>query len=318
MLFLDKHWKQGHILARDLTLMNYLHQNPNGDYNIVLSGSANDITGFLGIIPTYHYDPALAPEKDAWLAIWKNVGEPGEGLSLFQEATSRFETVGSIGINSKVAKLYNILGFQLGELKQYYIPNQNCKEFRIANLPPGESPEADLKAELTILTPEEMKKTGVKGFYHPLKSLTYFENRYVKHPYYKYLFLGVRNSAATSYCGIIVARSIDIIGARCLRIVDVLGDMKSWESIAGAIQQILKETNAEYIDCLNYGLAENIFRKHGFMTADEQHIIPNYFEPFLQENVIIKLAYLNKKNVPYVVFKGDSDQDRPNQIMKGI
>lgn len=317
MAFLENHWKQGHILAHDLPLMDFLHRNEEGDYNIALAGSSGSITSFLGFIPTSHFDPALTSEKDTWLAIWKNIGEPGDGLAVFNEVTAHFDTVGSIGINAKVAKLYRVLGFQLGQLDQYYIPNMQYSDFRIAGLPAEKYIQPEMDAELTVLTPEEMISSGVRGFYHPLKSLVFFENRYVKHPYYKYLFLGVRNPGESSYRGILVARPIDINGSRCLRIVDVLGDMDSWESIGGAAQQLLQQTEAEYIDCLNYGVSESVFKKHGFKKADESHVIPNYFEPFLQENISIKLAILNRKNVPYVVFKGDSDQDRPNQIPKG-
>ncbi|MBQ7209000.1 MAG: hypothetical protein IJS01_14470 [Lentisphaeria bacterium] len=317
MTFIERHWKQGHILAHDLRLMDFLHRNPEGNYNIVLAGRGDDITGFLGVIPVSHFDPALTSEKDTWLAIWKNVGGPGDGLALFQEATARFETIGSIGINAKVAKLYKVLGFQLGELAQYYIPNEKTEAFRIAVLPQGEYTGPEKEAELETLSPQEMKVSGVHGFYHPLKSLAYFENRYVKHPYYKYIFLGVRNPGEAAYRGILVVRPIDINGSRCLRIVDVLGDMDSWSSIGGAVQQLLQQTEAEYIDCLNYGVAESVFKRHGFKKADESHVIPNYFEPFLRENISIKLAILNRKNVPYVVFKGDSDQDRPNHLPKG-
>ena len=317
MTFIERHWKQGHILAHDLRLMDFLHRNPEGNYNIVLAGRGDDITGFLGVIPVSHFDPALTPEKDTWLAVWKNVGGPGDGLALFQEATARFETVGSIGINAKVAKLYKVLGFQLGELEQYYIPNEKTETFRIAVLPPGEYAGPPKEAELVMLSPREMAASGVEGYYHPLKSLTYFENRYVKHPYYRYLFAGVREPGEKSCRGIIVIRPININGSRCLRIVDVLGDMDSWGSIGGAVRQLLEQTGAEYIDCLNYGIPEGVFRRHGFRKVDGDHVIPNYFEPFVRENVSIKLAILNRKNVPYVVFKGDSDQDRPNQIPGG-
>jgi hypothetical protein len=46
------------------------------------------------------------------------------------------------------------------------------------------------------------------------------------------------------------------------------------------------------------------------LIFDGNLIIPNYFEPFEQKNVKIELAY--KADFPYVAFKGDSDQDRPN------
>ena len=41
-------------------------------------------------------------------------------------------------------------------------------------------------------------------------------------------------------------------------------------------------------------------------------IIQNYFEPFERKNIRIEFVY--KANFDYVIFKGDSDQDRPNII----
>ena len=68
--------------------------------------------------------------------------------------------------------------------------------------------------------------------------------------------------------------------------------------------------NAEYIDCLNYGISQETFLNMGFLVR-ENIIIPNYFEPFEQRNVDIEFAFSSKSD-EYVIFKGDSDQDRPS------
>ena len=54
-------------------------------------------------------------------------------------------------------------------------------------------------------------------------------------------------------------------------------------------------------------------RRAGFTRKDPegQNVIPNYFEPFLQQN--IALAYVTSE--PNVrVCKADADQDRPNSM----
>ena len=48
-------------------------------------------------------------------------------------------------------------------------------------------------------------------------------------------------------------------------------------------------------------------------SDNSKKIIPNYFEPFIRENIIINFAYkskFNRKN--FFLFKGDCDQERPN------
>ncbi|MDA1382070.1 hypothetical protein PCI56_26850 [Plesiomonas shigelloides subsp. oncorhynchi] len=74
-----------------------------------------------------------------------------------------------------------------------------------------------------------------------------------------------------------------------------------------AISNFLYETRYEYLD-----LVSNLPRSSGsgFIKSSESVIIPNYFEPFEMRNVKIDYAY--KANKDLVIFRGDSDQDRPN------
>jgi hypothetical protein len=43
------------------------------------------------------------------------------------------------------------------------------------------------------------------------------------------------------------------------------------------------------------------------------NIIPNYFEPFVAEN--IDIYFFSNTNEKVYIFKGDGDQDRPNFII---
>jgi len=68
--------------------------------------------------------------------------------------------------------------------------------------------------------------------------------------------------------------------------------------------------NAQYIDCLNYGIPKEKFLKMGFYENPDNLIIPNWTEPFTMEHKPLKFAY--KAQGDYILFKGDSDQDRKN------
>ena len=54
----------------------------------------------------------------------------------------------------------------------------------------------------------------------------------------------------------------------------------------------------------------------GFKLLEDftEVIIPNYFEPVINENKDILFAYKKNENIKFNIYKGD-DQDRPNIIM---
>ena len=93
------------------------------------------------------------------------------------------------------------------------------------------------------------------------------------------------------------------------------GDLTEIKSIEHEIIQFLIFEKSEYIDCLNYGIDENIFFNLGFLknNFDENLIIPNYFEPFVNQNIKIDVA-IKCDFDDYIIFKADADQDRPNFI----
>ena len=107
--------------------------------------------------------------------------------------------------------------------------------------------------------------------------------------------------------------------AKAMRIVDMYGaGAEVLPCLYNQIQKLLSKYEAEYIDCLNYGFTEEVFETMGFTklnTSTNEVIIPDYFEPFEQQNISLYFTYkLKDKNDRYVIFKGDSDQDRPNII----
>ena len=81
---------------------------------------------------------------------------------------------------------------------------------------------------------------------------------------------------------------------------------------------ILNKKNAEYVDLLNFGLDENHLLNAGFLKLNfkSKIIVPNYFEPFMQQNKLINYAYLLKNNKKkFFIYKADGDQERPNKLL---
>ena len=83
-----------------------------------------------------------------------------------------------------------------------------------------------------------------------------------------------------------------------------------------ALQRLLVEINAECADLYHFGLDTNEVAASGLipLELDGPVIIPNYYEPFVQKNVGIMMAFKLKSGQHVIAMKADADQDRPNQI----
>ena len=102
-----------------------------------------------------------------------------------------------------------------------------------------------------------------------------------------------------------------------MRIVDYYGDESVLNDTLYHLKGIMDINNYEYIDMYCFGLKEEIILKAGFLKIQDQEsktIIPNYFEPFVQNNICLKFFtdFKDLKNLR--VFKADGDQDRPNTV----
>jgi len=108
-----------------------------------------------------------------------------------------------------------------------------------------------------------------------------------------------------------VCREIEKFGVKILRIIDYIGEEKYFEHLAFSLQKLMNENNYEYIDCYCCGMSETTMNDAGFIkrTKIDENIIPNYFEPFLCEN--IDLYYFTNITENFRSFRGDADQDQP-------
>jgi len=323
--FIDTQWKKNHALVTSRELLDFQHyENDNYTYNFIIAINilTKEIDGLIGFIPTAHYDKDLQSEGDYWGAIWK-VREDVEneeiktlGLYLFEnfkEITS-YRTFGAIGISSIAKKIYKALRYQIGTLNQFYIINEQKTVFNIAQIPHNKKKEGSYESSDFIILPInnliEIKEP--ECFYKPKKSLKYLIERYQKHPIYHYNFLGIYNNDHLK--AVLVIRVIKMSGTKIIRIVDWLGDYKDIPNLYNQMQKFLRQENAEYIDCLNYGISEDIFHCMGFtkLLIEGENIIPTFFEPFERKNIAVEFAFKSANS--YMIFKGDSDQDRPNII----
>lgn len=150
-------------------------------------------------------------------------------------------------------------------------------------------------------------------FQIPIKSKEYLINRYLNHPIYKYHLYVVTNKKISNIC---VFRIINYKKVNVVRFVDFIGSNKSFLYLKSFFPEILKIYKAEYLDFYSYGIPNNILKKTGLVNKqDSKVIIPNYFEPFVNQNIDIYFGFrkFNAKG-KIRIFKGDGDLDRPSIV----
>lgn len=311
--FIDNHWKKNHIFTKDRDLFEWQYKEQN-NFNFIISKNNNKIDGILGFIPINHYDNNLS-EKVYWLAIWKIIENSkinGFDLYTYFKKFSNFDSLIVLGISDIAYKFYKILRFKTGIMSHYYIQNENVTDFSIGKFKkPCKENNKKFKNDYRIkkiINIKELKT--IQNLYYPFKSINYIINRYLIHPTYKYFLYGVYNN--DSLKTVFVIRKIYVGNSSCLRIMDIYGKIDDIGNIYEQMQKLLKKEQSEYIDLYNYGIDENSLKAIGFKKREnEEVIIPNYFEPYEMKNVEIKYAFKSNRE-DIVIFKGDSDQDRPN------
>lgn len=320
MKFIDSHWRSGHILARNKAMMDWQHATEQG-FNFLLALEGDTILGILGYIPTQRYDPLLQSKNVIWAALWKvrdDCRHQLVGMRLMRSLETIEQNVGIAvnGINDNVVPLYQALGYQVIELSQYYLVNRNIKQRLIANplnvplASPREGGVVFARLDARGLHSISLEKNTMS----PYKTLRYFAERYLEHPFYEYQLYSLEK--AGRLMAIMATRLAWYENACCLRIVDFLGDSSTLGHSGSAFAKLLNELGAEYVDFWQYGIPDRILRSAGFEVIQKGSdiVCPNYFEPFEQKNARIVSCFKGEISDSMVIFRGDGDQDRPNNL----
>lgn len=322
--FLKEHWNKDHIFVKSKAMLDFQHlDSQNSLYNFIVAHNANtqEFDAILGFIPLSHYDENLH-HNDFWLAIWKVKEESkksgiGLGVLLYFINTFNPRSVAAIGTSAIAERVYKAYRWHIDALRHFYIKNTRKECFSIATFI-SEVQESKRVSQPSINFCEITDLdtlTDLLCTYTPTKSLEFFKNRYMHHPIYTYKIYGIFDTNTQKCLALFVFRAVFVENACCLRIVDYLGEFvpHCYESF----QNLLESYNAEYIDMLCYTPNTQQILQMGFTQKQENEVVPNYFEPFVKDNVEIRFAY-KSAGESYVIFKGDSDQDRPAYLMGQI
>lgn len=324
--FIDEYWRKGHRMVRDFELMRWQHYDEvKGVWNFVIALRDEDILGVLGFIDSRHFEREIQERSVVWLAIWKvrqDLPVAGLGLRLRSHVAKLHpQAMAAVGLNKTTLPLYLRFGFATGIMDHYYKINVGKDSLQITS---GISKDDFISKQSQdwhslIPLPEAslegfLKKIKLPTNIFPAKGISYLQRRYVQHPVYQYQFFGVVDRDGGN-CGVVVLRTVFHESSCALRIVDFVGDEAKLGGLDASFNDLLSKTGAEYIDILCHGVRGETLESSGFKKLNHEGsvIIPNYFEPFVRENIPIHFAYKNSQaDIRPLFFKGDADQDRPN------
>lgn len=327
--FIRDSWSRNHIFVEEPKLLDWQYR-ADDKYNFVVvhNSESGEFEGVLGFTsPSFFEERRVGNDDNLWLSLWKVNKKDGQPPSLgldmlaFLREKIRSLTVAAVGINSQVARVYRALGCTVGSLRHFYIPNWSHTNFGIAqslNLRAGDAARAEGGAtasrniRLTELWGSDlnmfMRLLPPGGRNRP----SYFVNRYQRHPTYSYRFFAVE--VGEQPVSLVVLRKIHVLASSCLRIVDFLGLDALDCNLSGSMQKLLRAEQSEYVDLLVGGPLASRVGSLGFFETTQESFVPHLFEPFSPERVRVDFAVFNRKEL--TVFKGDSDLDRPNEVVK--
>lgn len=313
MEFIDRYWRKDHILGKNAAFFRYEHLIDGEVTYVISENTEGKIDAILG------YIPYGKKNRDVMTVMWKanHTGNPTLGLDLFcfLQKNADVRIIASPGSGKKLRGLYAYLGYQFGKMTQWY---RLCRkeEYQIVTISDRRIPQPihqqysykkyetwdSLTADFSF---DKYYKTNPK----PLKEDWYFKKRYFDHPIYQYDIYGLIDEK-DEVNTLLVFRLTSIGEACVLRFIDCIGDFENLKNATELVDHLLAQYNAECIDCYETGVPDYCFSEAGWIKTEEtENVIPNYFAPFIQENIDI---HYFSTDPDVVLFKGDGDQDRPN------
>ena len=148
-----------------------------------------------------------------------------------------------------------------------------------------------------------------------MQSKNYFIIKYLKSPFYNYFVINFYDKSKLVFFFIWKKINIKKYNSQIIRVVDFCGQIPKDKYIKNVIEKYLIDEKIAYLDVLSFWIKDDILSKIGFLKKSAKQKIPNYFEPFIDQDTDLNCAILNntyKKKL--LLVKGDGDQDRPNKI----
>lgn len=310
--FIDKYWKKGHILSKNRELFEYEYVI-DGKVNFYIA--KNKFTGELESIQGFAYASQNKNKRDIWGSMSKTrTDHPNMPflnreliIRLIENMKARYEV--GVGVNPRTMLVLSQLdGYYCHKMNHYYrlADKNDYKIAQIQNKTIINKDNSIVQIQPKIVkTIDELKRIfdfETVNECIPYKDEWYINHRFFKYPFYHYMVYSVEQA-------FFVIREQESGGEKILRIMDYIGKHSSFGKLYDFFTELLK--NYEYVDFYNYGFEDEYLKQAGFVNKEKtpENIIPNYFSPFVQENIDI---YVHSQSENTLYFKADADQDRPN------
>lgn len=314
MQFMDKHWKPGNILAinRDFFEWQFL----DGDKLNMFIGVDEESGKIYGIIGSIVYSKSQNPDFSGctWQAIKSDNPRLGLDLWSYMRRQLNGRYCCAAGLSDKAVRLNELAGCTIVEMDHYY-RLADREDYKIAKVVDKIIPvtkETGYSLE-HIYSVEEMKQiiseeTLVEQILS--KDYSYIEKRYFDHPIYYYDIWKIIDEKGVSQ-SVLITRDEIMQDRKVCEIIDHYGRMEDLGKIAEAFDQLMEDKGYEFVDVYSYGIPVEIYEQGGFICCDQnsENIIPNYFHPFVQENISLRMVEPRLEGLR--LFRGDGDQDRP-------
>lgn len=314
MRFIDEHYKKDHILARDRVFFEWQYVDESGvNVYLGIDDETEIIYGMEGVIK---YNHSMAPDVSG--SIWKTIKSENPMLGqeieqyLVKDLNVRYGC--SAGMSDKALKIYELMGMETVQMDHYYRMG-DWDDYKIAKI--EEKVILPYGGEQLRLVPihsiREMKEVvSEESLFQNVmsKDYDYIKKRYFEHPRFKYeIWKSVDVTGKSDL--IVITRDEKWNDRKICKIIDLYGNIDQFSKITQEIDKLIREREYEFIDIYSFGVPSDIYKKVGFVscTKESKNIIPNYFNPFEQRNVELKMV--NPMAEGLRLFRGDGDQDRP-------
>ena len=260
--------------------------------------------------------------SDLATVIWKALksdNNPMLGIELLEFLRNHkdYNILFSPGINKEIIGIFHYLDIYTNHLSQYIIINQNIQKFNILKIKDDVSIKQANFMENSQYNLVKLKESELDFDFDiqefiPHKDKNYFIKRYFNHPIYIYDIYGIYK--AKRLASLIVTREVSHENSKILRIMDYLGDENDITYIISQLYQIVANKGYEYLDFVCFGFDNTKLERAGFSKINLESteiIVPNYFSPFVQENIKINFMADTKEINKLRMCKADGDQDRP-------
>lgn len=321
MDYIDRYWKKGHILAVNRKFFEYEFVDGEDVHFILVRDKKNN--NAIAAMCGYYLCSKDKENLDMWGSMWsvrKDIENlPFIGVEIVRRERDMLGCRSEIGVGDNeetaIPVLQKVLKHRVGKLEHYYMLN-DVSEYKVAKIENKvlwtgkefiDNPYV-LKPIDVFQLEEHFNCERYKKFI-PYKDNDYIKRRFFEHPIYQYRIYGIC-SANQEIEAVVVFREIEYNQRKILRLVDYIGNKEVLRYMYAEFKKLLND-DTEYIDFYCLGFDEIDLQMAGFVKRreDDENIIPNYFEPFLQKNIEI---WFNSTHQNVTICKADADQDRPS------